>query len=52
MLSRFIPRGLGITPSMLNLMKEVNQRRFITLLILSSLLGVDNLDEFINNTSF
>ena len=33
LLARFIPRSFGITPSMLNLMKEGNQRRFITLLI-------------------
>ena len=38
MLARFIPRGFGITPSILNLMKEVNQRRFIMLLILKNFL--------------
>ena len=38
MLARFIPHGFGITPSILNLMKEVNQQRFIMLLIFKNFL--------------
>ena len=48
MLARFIPRGFGITQSMLNLMKEVNLQGFKP----TKFLWVDNLDEFINNTIF
>ena len=36
--SRFDDFGFGITPSMLNLMKEVNLRRFIMLLTLKNFL--------------
>ena len=36
--ARFIPRGSGITPSMLNLMKEVNLRKFIMLVTLKNFL--------------
>ena len=52
MLSRFIPRGFGVSLSMLNLMKKVNLQRFIMFIDIEQLAGVDNLDEFINNTSF
>ena len=38
MLARFIPRGFGITPSILKLMKEVNLKRFIMLLTLRNFL--------------
>ena len=48
----FILRSFGTRPTMSNLMKEVKQRRFITLLILKNLLELTILDEFIRNTFF
>ena len=47
MLARFIPHGFGTNLSMLNLLNHVIHH----VIDIEKLLGVDNLDEFINNTS-
>ena len=52
MLARFIPRGFGITPSMLKLNERSQPTKIHHVIDIKKLLGVGNLDDFINNTSF
>ena len=52
MLARFIPLGFGITPSMLKLNERSQPTKIHHVIDIKKLLGFDNLDDFINNTSF
>ena len=50
MSAKFIPRSFGITPSKLNERSQPTKIHHV--IDIEKLLVVDNLDEFINNTSF
>ena len=52
MLPRFIPHGFGITSANVKLNERSQPTKIHHVIDIKKLIGVDNLDEFINNTSF